>query len=88
MRIGVTWYTEETWAQVKDQAIFFAAPPDFYGFQFVGKDEAITGIVAERVFINASELLAWCLAQRKQNDAAARSEYVSQFLMKNRQGAS
>jgi multiple sugar transport system substrate-binding protein len=33
----------ETWDQVKDQAIFFAAPPDFYGFQFVGKDEAITG---------------------------------------------
>lgn len=33
----------ETWAQVSDQAKFFAAPPDFYGFQFVGKDEAITG---------------------------------------------
>lgn len=33
----------ETWDQVKDQAMFFAAPPDFYGFQFVGKDEAITG---------------------------------------------
>lgn len=33
----------ETWAQVKDQAIFFADPPNFYGTQFVGKDEAITG---------------------------------------------
>jgi multiple sugar transport system substrate-binding protein len=33
----------ETWAQVKDQAIFFSNPPDFYGFQFVGKDEAVTG---------------------------------------------
>lgn len=33
----------ETWDQVKDQAIFFSNPPDFYGFQFVGKDEAITG---------------------------------------------
>lgn len=33
----------ETWGQVKDQAMFFANPPDFYGFQFVGKDEAITG---------------------------------------------
>lgn len=33
----------ETWDQVKDQAMFFANPPDFYGFQFVGKDEAITG---------------------------------------------
>ena len=33
----------ETWAQAKDQAIFFANPPDFYGTQFVGKDEAVTG---------------------------------------------
>lgn len=33
----------ETWAQVKDQAIFFADPPNFYGTQYVGKDEAITG---------------------------------------------
>ncbi len=33
----------ETWDQVRDQAMFFAAPPDFYGFQFVGKDEAVTG---------------------------------------------
>lgn len=33
----------ETWDQVSDQAKFFANPPDFYGFQFVGKDEAITG---------------------------------------------
>ena len=33
----------ETWQQVSDQAKFFADPPDFYGTQFVGKDEAITG---------------------------------------------
>ena len=33
----------ETWVQVSDQAKFFADPPDFYGTQYVGKDEAITG---------------------------------------------
>jgi multiple sugar transport system substrate-binding protein len=33
----------DTWAQVADQAKFFANPPDFFGTQFVGKDEAITG---------------------------------------------
>ena len=33
----------ETWDQFKDQAIFFANPPEFYGTQYVGKDEAITG---------------------------------------------
>ena len=33
----------ETWDQFKDQAIFFADPPNFFGTQYVGKDEAITG---------------------------------------------
>ncbi len=33
----------ETWDQVKDQAIFFADPPNFYGTQYVGKDEGISG---------------------------------------------
>ena len=33
----------ETWEQVSDQAVFFADPPNFYGTQYVGKDEAITG---------------------------------------------
>jgi multiple sugar transport system substrate-binding protein len=33
----------DTWDQFKDQAIFFANPPDFYGTQYVDKDEAITG---------------------------------------------
>ncbi len=46
----------DTWAQVKDQAEFFAAPPDFYGFQFVGKDEAITGRFYELVVANGGKM--------------------------------
>jgi multiple sugar transport system substrate-binding protein len=46
----------ETWAQVKDQAIFFAAPPDFYGFQFVGKDEAVTGRFYEMLVANGGAM--------------------------------
>lgn len=42
-RFGYELTPPETWAQAKDQATFFANPPDFYGTQFVGKDEAITG---------------------------------------------
>ena len=33
----------DTWEQVKDQAIFFSDPPNFYGTQYAGKDEAIVG---------------------------------------------
>ncbi len=33
----------DTLEEAKQQAIFFAKPPKFYGTQFAGKDEAITG---------------------------------------------
>ncbi|MEO1225547.1 MAG: sugar ABC transporter substrate-binding protein [Pseudomonadota bacterium] len=46
----------ETWDQVRDQAIFFADPPDFYGFQFVGKDEAVTGRFYEILVANGGQL--------------------------------
>lgn len=46
----------ETWVQVKDQAIFFSNPPDFYGFQFVGKDEAITGRFYEMLVANGGAM--------------------------------
>ncbi len=38
-----------TWAQVSDQAIFFSNPPNFYGTQFAGKEEAINGRFYEMV---------------------------------------
>lgn len=46
----------ETWDQVRDQAIFFADPPDFYGFQYVGKDEAVTGRFYEILVANGGQL--------------------------------
>jgi multiple sugar transport system substrate-binding protein len=46
----------ETWAQVKDQAIFFSNPPDFYGFQFVGKDEAVNGRFYELLVANGGAM--------------------------------
>jgi len=51
----------ETWAQVEDQAIFFSNPPDFYGFQFVGKDEAVTGRFYELLVANGGAMFddAW-----------------------------
>lgn len=46
----------ETWTQVKDQAMFFSNPPDFYGFQFVGKDEAVTGRFYELLVANGGAM--------------------------------
>jgi len=46
----------ETWDQVRDMAMFFANPPDFYGFQFVGKDEAVTGRFYEMLVANGGAM--------------------------------
>lgn len=46
----------ETWAQLKDQAVFFADPPNFYGTQYAGKDEAIVGRYYEMVVAEGGAL--------------------------------
>ena len=45
-----------TWEQVSQQAKFFANPPDFYGTQYVGKDEAITGRFYELLIAEGGQL--------------------------------
>ena len=46
----------QTWDQFRDQAIFFADSPNFYGTQYVGKDEAITGRFYELLVANGGAL--------------------------------
>ena len=47
----------DTWEQVAKQAEFFAAPPDFYGTQFAGKDEGIVGRFYEMLIAEGGEYL-------------------------------
>lgn len=47
----------ETWDQVKDQAMFFADPPNFYGTQYAGKEEAIAGRFYEMLVANGGAFL-------------------------------
>jgi multiple sugar transport system substrate-binding protein len=46
----------ETWDQVFDQAMFFADAPNFFGTQFVGKDEAVTGRFYELLVANGGAM--------------------------------
>ena len=46
----------DTFEQMKEQAIFFADPPNFYGTQFAGKEEAITGRYYEMLVANGGRL--------------------------------
>lgn len=47
----------DTWEQVTKQAEFFAAPPDFYGTQFAGKDEGVVGRFYEMLIAEGGEYL-------------------------------
>ena len=56
-KYGYDLAVPDTWQQVKDQAIFFADPPNFYGTQYAGKDEAIVGRFYEMVVAEGGNYL-------------------------------
>ncbi len=46
-----------TWQQVTDQAIFLSDPPNFYGTEFAGKEEALNGRFYEMLVADGGEYL-------------------------------
>ena len=66
--IGVTWYTAETWAQVKATAV--TARRNFQR----------SGVLALEYQIVPEEFFAWCAQNGQDNNSAARGEYVSERL--------
>jgi multiple sugar transport system substrate-binding protein len=55
-KFGYPLAVPDTWSEVKDQAMFFADPPNFYGTQYAGKDEAIVGRYYEMVVAEGGKL--------------------------------
>ncbi|NLS15020.1 extracellular solute-binding protein [Rhizobium sp. P40RR-XXII] len=47
----------KTWKEVSDQSIFFSNPPNFFGTQFPGKEEAINGRFYEMLVAEGGEYL-------------------------------
>lgn len=56
-KFGYDLAPPDTWQQVTDQATFFANPPDFYGTQYAGKEEAINGRFYEMLVAEGGEYL-------------------------------
>ncbi|MCP4294494.1 MAG: extracellular solute-binding protein [Proteobacteria bacterium] len=56
-KYGYELMPPDTLDQWKDQAIFFSNPPDFYGTQYAGKDEAIVGRFYEIVVAEGGSYL-------------------------------
>ena len=83
--IGVTWYTEETWAQVKASA----SDPECFDESFTKwKAMAIqarrefqrSGVRAVEYRIIPEEFFAWCELNNQENNSTSRAEFVSEKL--------
>jgi multiple sugar transport system substrate-binding protein len=83
-RFGYDLAPPETWAQMKDMALFFANPPDFFGFQFVGKDEAITGRFYEMLVAEGGQFFddTWAPAFNSEAGVRALQFFVDLYQAK------
>lgn len=92
MLAGITWYTEETWAQVKASAV----DPDRFEDSFL-KWEAMantarrelqrSGVRAVEFQIIPQEFFDWCALNEKVNNAESRAEFVSEKLRNAHEGS-
>jgi len=82
MVIGLTWYTEETWAQVKATA----TDPECFEDSFAKwKAMAVaarrefqrSGVLALECKIDPQEFFAWCAENQQENNSTSRGEFVS-----------
>jgi hypothetical protein len=83
LKLSVGWYTAAEWLKVKQAAVDSDRFEASYAEWLVMADGALkdmlaAGLVADKFNIHAEDLLAWCIAHAKVNDAAARAEFVTQ----------
>jgi hypothetical protein len=82
MIIGVTWYTEETWAQVKasatDPQCFESSFEKWQAMAVKARREfQRSGVRALECQIVPHEFFAWCESNHQENNATSRAEFVS-----------
>jgi hypothetical protein len=85
MVVGVTWYNETTWAEVKATA----TDPECFEDSFAQwKAVAVAarrnfqraGVLALECHIEPQEFFAWCARNNQPNNSTSRGEYVSEKL--------
>ena len=82
---GVTWYVEETWAEVKasaaDPECFENSFPEWEAMAVSARRELQrSGVRTVECLINPKDFFAWCTLNNHTNNAASRAEYVSNQL--------
>ena len=82
---GVTWYTEETWAQVKasasDPERFESSFPEWEAMAVAARRELQrSGVRTIEFQIIPQDFFSWCALNTKVNNAESRAEFVSEKL--------
>lgn len=83
--VGVGWYDQENWAQVKETAsdpeLFEASYSEWLDMARTAlTDIQKAGVNAVQFNIVAEELNIWCQANKKPNNAKSRAEFVAEKL--------
>jgi hypothetical protein len=85
MIVALTWYTEDSWAEVKasatDPESFEASFAQWKAVAVAARREfQRSGVRAVECLIAPAELLAWCAAEGLENNSTARAQFVSEQL--------
>ena len=83
--VGVTWYTEDTWAQVRasasDPECFEASFEEWKAMAVKARREfQRTGVLALEYQIVPEDYFAWCALNNQENNSTSRAEFVSERL--------
>jgi len=83
--VGIAWYDSTQWTKLKQIAADTEQLDDTHqewkrNVEQMERQLAADGIVVRRVSIDVDALVAWCRAQSKPVDGAARAEYTSRIV--------
>jgi len=86
--LGLAWYTREGWERLRELAVDREQLDDSFDAWERGAHAAIAelaeiGRVVRKVPIDFEALLAWCQAQDRPLNSAARAEYVTHLLQQH-----
>jgi len=91
MRVGVAWYPESEWQTLRSVAADPETLEPTYGewlavFEKGLRDLAAAGVQPERVEVRVADLRAWCEAQHRKLDGAARAAFAAEALRRRYEG--
>lgn len=88
-KLGVCWYTEESWSRIKSEAVDPERFEATYREWMVMAEDALQDLIAAgvhpvKVLDDADALRAWCESRDEPNNAASRAALVAEMLRTHR----